>query len=169
MNRLQITCQLLTVAMLLGGCLPAETKAEKPINFYYLHSEIGYRADQDILVPQVWDAADHFGDMRYILESYLQAPVPDGMVSPFPRGLSLVAVWSVGDCLYVKLNEQITTLSGLELTLACSCIAKTCFELSAHEQVRISSAGGSLDGADYITIHADSLLLNEIEMTLPEV
>ena len=76
--------------------------------------------------------------------------------SPFPSGLVLRSVEQDGGNLHVELSASLTMLTGTDLTLACACLAQTCFSLTEAETVTISS-----DGLGFVsmTLTRDSLLL----------
>ena len=61
--------------------------------------------------------------------------------------------------LYVTVSKELAQLSGLELTLACSCLSMTCMELTGAENIVISAENSLLDGQKSITMNKDTLLL----------
>ena len=63
-----------------------------------------------------------------------------------------------------RINE-LTALSGLELILACSCLAKTIQAILPAESYEISSTGGKLNGKSSILITPNTFIWED---TLPE-
>ena len=61
-----------------------------------------------------------------------------------------------GNTVHVALSASLTMLTGTDLTLACACLARTCFSLTDAQSVTISS-----DGLGFVsmTLTRDSLLL----------
>ena len=62
----------------------------------------------------------------------------------------------VENTLIIELTPSLTVLNGTDLTLACACLAKTCFALSDAQAVTISAQGL---GFVSMTLTRDSLLL----------
>ena len=60
------------------------------------------------------------------------------------------------NALHVELSASLTMLTGTDLTLACACLARTCFGLTDAESVTITS-----DGLGFVsmTLTRESLLL----------
>ena len=58
----------------------------------------------------------------------------------------------------MALSASLTLLSGVDLTLACACLARTCFSLTDAQSVTISSEGL---GFVSMTLTRDSLVLSD--------
>ena len=59
----------------------------------------------------------------------------------------------------LTLSRGFATYSGLELTIACACITKTAISLTGVDIVRIRADQTLLNGAEYIQMDANSVLL----------
>lgn len=71
------------------------------------------------------------------------------------------------DTASIVLSTQITKLTGIELTLACSCLSLTLFELTKCNSVEISVDGQMLAGQPSVLIHRDDLIF--VDNTLQSV
>lgn len=150
----------LALLLLLCSCTSPAPSSDNHVTFYYVRNEIDFQADNSVIVSEVREISDRSDDLPYLLSLYLQGPQSDTLRSPFPENLTLVQVQRQDVYLEVVVSHRLSNLTGMELTLACSCLAKTCMALSGAQEVRISAQEQLLDGASYITITADSLLLS---------
>ena len=151
---------LLALLLLLCGCTGPESSSDQHVTFYYVRNEINFKSEDGVIASEVREIGDRGDDLAYLLSLYLQGPQSDTLRSPFPENLTLVQVQQQEAYLEVVVSHRLTNLTGIELTLACSCLAQTCMALSGAQEVRISAQEQLLDGASYITITADSLLLS---------
>ena len=138
----------------LTGCIDTGDTA----TFYYTRFEDSYLYGMDnaVIAGEYRDVAGHSGDLKYLLTLYLHGPTMEFLHSPFPSGLVLRSVEQDGSNLHVELSASLTMLTGTDLTLACACLARTCFSLTDAQSVTISS-----DGLGFVsmTLTRDSLLL----------
>ncbi len=156
MKALKFIAVLLSL-VLLWGC-GEDRQGSQPVSFYYLRTEIDYESSEGVIAPE---ERSESGDMKALLELYLEGPTSDDLKSPFPIGLSIDKVQDEGSHLTVVFNPRLAVLKGMDLSLACGCFAKTCFSLTGTEEVRISATDTLLDGQSQIIITTDSLLLSE--------
>lgn len=153
----------LVLVLLLGlcSCTGRPTAPTVPVLFYYPRSEIRYRQDDGVITAEQREAAGHEDDFSYLFQSYLQGPDSQELSMPFPKGLTLDNYLMTDTHLYITLTGGLESLSGIELTVACACIAKTCFALTGVEYVEISTPEASPDSFRTITIRADALFLED--------
>lgn len=158
MNYTKVTALLLALLLLMCACgSPQETESDS-VSFYYIRKEIDLDAAESVIATETQPADGRSSDLEYMLERYLQGPRSDNLKAPFPDDLTLVKVRRNPEYLEIIMNSRLSSLTGMELTLACGCIAKTCMALINVQEVRISSQDRTLNGASYIRITADSLL-----------
>ena len=152
----KITALLLAVVLLLGltGCMQTTDTA----TFYYARHEDSYiyGMDNAVIAGEYRDITGHRGDLKYLLTLYFHGPTSEYLHSPFPSGLVLRSVTQEANALHVELSASLTMLTGTDLTLACACLARTCFGLTDAESVTITS-----DGLGFVsmTLTRESLLL----------
>lgn len=154
-----LLCFVVIVCLLvLCGCSGSGSPEDRTADFYYIQSDIDLENPQSVIITENRDAGP-MQDLTALLNLYLQGPLDDSLRSPFPVGTTLVRIEEHSNYLEVTLSPRLANLTGIELTLACSCIAKTCMGLTDAPEIRISADQTTLDGASYIAITADSLLL----------
>lgn len=155
----------LSLSVCLFGCSFSGIK--EPVEFYYprRQADLALSPEDGAIVSEMREASGHRSDLYYLLSLYLQGPLDSKLVSPFPAGTRLVEVRSEDSVLHVTLNEAFAGLTGLDLTIACACLAKTCLSMSGAEQVHIETAPSTTGDFIDLTLDRDSLLLEEPPVT----
>lgn len=157
MKRLLGILLCLTLLLPLSGC--GENSYQTPGNFYYYRPGAAENAEEIAIVPEQRELAGMSGDIEALLYAYLSGPESKDLESLIPRDTKLVA-WQVsGNTLYLNFSEDFAALSGVELSVACACVAKTFLELVPVENVRIRANDALLDGEKAITLSESSLSL----------
>lgn len=152
--------RLIGLILLLSSlfCFSACNEApEKPVNFYYPVSAESYAKTGCVFGKEVREAAGAPDD-SYLISKYLKGPNDPTLMSPYPAGTKLIALKMDGDILTITLTDRFSTLSGLELTLACASLSMTCMELTGAKTVQIQTQSQTLDGAQQIIMSNDNLL-----------
>lgn len=141
----------------LAGC---QKEAPAPIGpaFYYCAADIGYSMDSTAIRAEHRENAAQ-DTLQQMLVKYLAGPESADLRSPFPVGMKLIEVSLEGNTVYITVSDALSSLSGLELTLACSCISLTCLDFTGAELVVISAQDSLLDGQKYVTMDKNTLLL----------
>jgi hypothetical protein len=122
--------------------------------------KIVYNETDGVLAPEFREGAGMKDDAAALLQLYLSGPQDSTLRSPFPAGLRIITVNRTGKTLYLTLSHDLANLSGLELTVACASLTKTCMALTGVSAVQIRAQGGALlDGAGYIYMDESNLLL----------
>ena len=150
---------LLTMISLLSlAACQKETPPPQGPAFYYCANEVQYSMDSVTIQAEYRQnaAADN---LQQMLVKYFAGPSSEELRSPFPSDMKLVEVSQDGDTIYVTVSDALSTISGLELTLACGCITMTCMDFTGAEKVVISVRDGLLGGQKSITMDANTLLL----------
>ena len=161
----RIICVLVILSLLsLFGCSAGSYK--NPVSFYYPSAEYFHRTPSAVIAPQT-RYADDSTDISAILSLYLQGPTDPDLVSAFPQGTVLISAVQEGQVLHVTLSDSAGTLTGIDLTLACVSLGKTCLELTDAQTVQIRAETVQLDGDAVITVSADGLILTD-ESHAPE-
>lgn len=101
-----------------------------------------------------------------IFDAYFQGPEDDDLSAPFPRD-SRVIQWEIRDQeLLLTMNDSFGALSGVELTIACVCAAKTFISLFPVEQVRFQVENGLLGGEKSLVFSNDNISLFDNSLDL---
>ena len=156
----RLLCLLLIAAAMLSlaGC--GTSPADDSVTFFYARPMADYRYGEPdgVIASEYRDAAGHMDDLEYLLSLYLHGPVDESLISPFPAGTQLEQLSWKESILTIQLSSGLSSLQGSDLTLACTCIAKTCFELTEATVVIVTT-----HGSDSVSLRftRDSLLLSD--------
>lgn len=163
MKRIIALFLLLAVLLFLWGCVQekAVPAPKSPLTYYYRAAEIGYESDNGVVRGETRDIAGHEGDLCWILRDYFKGPQAEGLVTPFPKDMDLISCELDGETAVLQVNKEFANLAGIDLSVAASCIAATCFGVEGVEVVSISVPSGLLDGKQSITLRRDGLLLRD--------
>lgn len=152
-------CILLCAAVGLSLFACGSSSAKDPGNFYYRRIEPEYLGTEGIIAPESRELFGLREDLQAMLELYFLGPQSSDLESPFPRDTALLD-WSLENgVLQLELNDAFTQLTGIELTVACGCIARTFLELPDITAVRIFVEGALLNGESAVTLTKASLQL----------
>lgn len=153
----KLFCLILAAALMLSLCCCTE-RGEAPIDpirYYYRSRDIQYGTDEDVIAFEIRDRFGHEEDYVYLINDYLKGPQTEKCFSPFPAGTTLVQLDLVKDKVLVVLSSHISLLEGAELSVACTCLARTLHEMTGMKLVQISSDGDLMDGEPYVVIKKD--------------
>ena len=158
MRRMIAFCLFLLMLLSLQGCSLTDGD-EVPAEFYYLRKPGTYLYGQTdgVVTFEQRDISGHEEDLRYLLTLYLQGPVSESLAPPFPAGCKLMDLQQTEEKITITLNANFVTLKGMDLTLACVCLAKTCLSVTEAESICIQAQGFSGSIAMSETIHTASL------------
>lgn len=163
-------CILLILLLIpsLWACTPRDDDIQDPLTFYYPRARIRYGDSDAVIAPEHREAPAHPGDTDSILDLYLLGPAGEAFFSPFPDGVRLIGSQRREQTFLVILSDSFAELSGMDLTIACVCITKTCLALTGAEQVTIMTESRPLNGARSITMDESTLLLYDDTVAQPE-
>jgi hypothetical protein len=156
---LSLLLALLLIASL-WGCTRQEDP-DKPITFYYSRAEYVYGNEGSVMGAEEREWNGQSDDLKGILTLYLNGPLNETLQSPFPSGTALVEIIVIDRQLIISLNNKLSLLSGIDLTLACACLSKTCFQLTDAEQITIKSPETEAHPAVYVTLSRNSIAFSD--------
>ncbi len=148
---------VLALLLSLAGC--AGGQPQVPANFYYRRAQTAYTGPDGVIAPEVREIRGMEQDLDALLDAYFSGPEDASMLSPFPRESQVLSWQSSEDALLLTMNEAFCALSGIELSIACACIAKTMLELTDAALVQFQAEEGLLGGEKAISISLDNLRL----------
>ncbi len=162
MKKYVVIFLVLSLISSLCGC-NHEKEPIDAVQFYYLREEDSYLygSADGVVTFEDRDPSGHQGDFRYLLTLYLQGPLEDGLESPFPAGCAVTELTRTSTEMTVTLNANFLRLKGMDRTLACVCLARTCFSLANVQKVHIQARDADTEEQIYETITIDSLLLED--------
>lgn len=164
MSRKLIAVSLaLLMVLSLAACSTPKQELKDPVTFYYRRSEPVYGQSDGVVAPEQREAQGHKDDLDWLLAEYFSGCTSEELHIPFPKGTS-VTDWSIADnTLTVVLSENFGQLSGVDLTVACSCISMTFLELAEVEAVEICAENSRLNGEESLLFTADTFHLSDYD------
>lgn len=119
----------------LSGCSFFSGSIQNPVKFYYQRAEYLYGQEDGVIAAEERDGTVHIKDMAYLLRLYLMGPHDEELVAPFPPGLLVTDIRQGDGTVILTLTDAMTSLPEARKTLACTCLAMTCMDISGHETV----------------------------------
>jgi hypothetical protein len=136
------------------------------LQFYYPLENYGYDPVEEKFYSQSIDAEIrediHYISARQVLGEYLKGPIDPAMMNPFPAELELLDLNIDSNVLYIVLSDELAELSGISLTVACSCLANTAMKLTSISAVNIQCKNQLLDGKKSLTFTANTAFFKDI-------
>ena len=160
MKRLLPILFALVTLLSLAACSD-QAKYSTNANFYYCVNEFDYALDASVIKCEERTVNYPSNEYKSIIQEYLHGPRTHNLKSPFPQDLSVTELVVEDDTTYITFSTDLSYLTGTNLSLACICIAKTCFDLTQTQNVDISAEHATLDNAPSVFISRNSILLND--------
>ena len=153
------TSLLLIFAFLLAtsGCTRTAAPPKIPVTFYYPAAETIYDGETVVIHSEIRDGAGYESDIEGLLTLYLQGPASEALRSPFPSQIAVIRYSTTANTANLVLNSEFAQLSGIDLTLACACIANTLFDMTQLERIQIFATNSQLDGQSSIILDRDDI------------
>ena len=158
MKRILTFC-LILLLIPLGGCKNDNVEIEAPVTVYYKRAQPTHRTEDSVIAPTTIEGKDYEDDHFYLLSKYLKGSTDPSFARTFPRGTTLVSFKQEALTAKIVLSDRFSSLSGMDLTIACVCITRTVMAMTGCQEVIISAQSAKLNGENFITISADSYLL----------
>lgn len=134
------------------GCTNKTESFLEPENFYYRRNSVAFHTDDAVIKPEVRETEQCNNNILDTINLYLQGPISDKFISPFPQELSALAIEHSDDSLILQLSDSFNGLSGLERTIACSCLFRTLTDLTGYTIIEIQFSSSGNNGDDIITL-----------------
>ena len=155
---------LITLTMFsLCACKQDNTEFNEPVTFFYCCDVTNESVSDDtfhnVFVAEIREGSGYKDDLPSLLTLYLQGPHSEELVSPFPTGLRVVSAYADSERVLIVFSDAIDSLTGLDLTIACSCLALTVFDSNECDYIEIAAETKPLDEQESIVITRDSLVL----------
>lgn len=161
MKRILCFILVLTILALGSGCDKNSDNFKMPANFYYRNASVAFFEDDSIIAFEVRETAAQKDNLVDLINTYLDGPISHELVSPFPSGLTVISTEQKDDTLILTFNKVFSTLSGLDLTVACSCICATVTALTGCTTVEIKTEGQRPDNVISIVLSNEDLLFTD--------
>ena len=152
MKRILVFALILCLVLPMFGCAwPGSSK--ESVSFYYQSRNYLHGKEGSVLVAEQRDASGHSTDLEYLMRLYLMGPYDEALLSPFPQDLRITDIRMGQDTVILSMTEQLSTLTGIQRSIACSCLALTCLDLTDAESVILMWEN------EIITMDRNSILL----------
>ena len=141
---------LLSLFLLIGslGCGSNEENLKKPAKFYYLNKEVDYGVEDGLISYELQETEDIGNDLLKLLTQYKQGPISHHLINVLSPDINITSVEKQGSVITVSTDTSFAHISGIDRTIACSCISMTLLDYT---------------GAEYIEIHIIDEFLGEKE------
>ena len=146
---------------LLAGCTGQQTEQTEGCQLYFAAGN-GQNTGPAIL-SQPWNGTPETCTPEALLQALLAGPTQEDLLSPFPRGVTLVSLTIENKTAVVVLSEQYGGLTDMALTLADYCIVLTLTQLEEVESVEILPTGHSVSYRSHQVLTRDEALLFAME------
>ncbi len=141
------------------GCTTDKKPPENSVSVFYKKDKPTYGTSGGVIAETYMYAAGHEAEYAYLLNQYLKTTPGEGFAPTFPNGVTLIHFNLEGLTAKVVLSDRIAKLSGMELTIALTCLTQTVMSITGCQEVIISASTKQLDGQNFITLNKDSYLL----------
>lgn len=149
---------ILCVIILLSLCACTPEQAlQEPVAFYYPKAQVSYGTADGAITFELRESASL--QNIDLLSLYLKGPVGETLAQPFPENVDIMHFQFEDQEALLVLSDNYATLSGLSLSVANACLAKTVMELTTADTVSISCESKPLDGETVIILSKQSLIL----------
>lgn len=160
MKRMIAAVVCLALLLPLCGCSSKSPPFSAPVRFYYCtDTTVDPRKGQ--IASEDRESAGFETDYTYILALYFQGPLDSELKSPFPRGTRLISIEVSDDAAQLDLSASFASLSGIDLSVSCACLALTVSSITGCDRVTIRAPGSLLDGSEAVTIIPSELILQD--------
>ncbi|MBO4937388.1 MAG: GerMN domain-containing protein [Oscillospiraceae bacterium] len=172
MKRYAASMLLILWTISLCACSFPQAAGNDPVTFYYPWADLNAAMELDpgctAITAEERDISGRRDSLSYLLSLYFRGPLDSSLNSPFPAGTSLLNLQQEDSTLIITLSTAFAQLKGIDLTIACNCLAQTCFELSVVQEVLIQTSQDDAETAVSVSIgRNNSLLTDTIPQTTP--
>ena len=155
---------LLALSLLFTGC--ARTEFREPGTFYYHRTDTTFRGDEGVVAPEERELAGVSGNLEAMLRLYCDGPKEPGLENPLPPDAVLLSHTLYNQVLTLRFNAALAQLSGVELTVAAGCLARTFQPLTGASTLILTAEGAFLNGDTSLTVTLEVLSLLDDSLSL---
>lgn len=159
MKRIIAILLLLCLCLTAIGCSPEKDPIKSPVTFYYRRAEFDHGSEQSVILGETRESEGIRGNIPRLLEEYLKGPVSEELAATFPDDAKLIDYRTKDSSAFVTVSDELAQLSGIELTVACACLAKTVIELTGIKSVHIQAQTAMLGNEQVIIMDSSRILL----------
>ena len=157
MKRLLLILIAAVFLLTASGCTKNTESFSAPENFYYRRNSVAFHSDDAVIKPEIRETEECSDNILDAVNLYLQGPVSDKFLSPFPQGLTALSIEQIDGSLVLQLSDSFNNLNGLERTIACSCLFRTLTDLTGCNIIEIQFSSADSKGSDSIILSDEDL------------
>lgn len=128
-----------------------------PVKFYYPNATISYGTEEGLLSYELREGLNKSAENS--ISEYLNGPKDNSFLNPFPKNTVLTKYELRDNTVFVTLSDSYATLTGLDLSIANTCLSMTVLELTGAVSVSIQCESALIDGHESIVLDRNSSLL----------
>ena len=155
---------LLCLSLLFSGCTRASFT--EPGTFYYHRTDTAYRGGEGVVAPETRELAEISEDLAAVLSLYCAGPKDPALESPLPSDAVLLSHTLYDQVLTLRFSDSLSKLSGVELTVAAGCLARTFLPLTGADTLILTADGAFLNGDTSLTVTLADLNLQDESLNL---
>lgn len=148
---------VLILFLTMSGCM-SHTNYSDPVTLYYPRLEYTVGKEDSVIASELREA-DGLTRAEWVT-SYLNGPESSELGNPFPAGTELIDLQQEEDTVYLILSDAFAALSGIDLTIACTCLARTVLQETDAVRVSIRAEKELLDGSTEILIEGTAAYID---------
>lgn len=156
------TVCLILCLLLLTGC--TSLPPEEGTAFYYHRTDTAFRGSDGVIAPELRDVSQAGGDLNALVALYCAGPLTQGLENPLPPGTALRSGSLNSGELRLEFDPGLATLSGVDLTLAAGCLARTFLELTGADTLILTAGGALLNGQTSLRLTLEDLQVRDTSL-----
>ncbi len=141
--------------LLLSGCGAASSPSDGNHVLFYYEQRGASELTADAMIASE-SRATYAGALGPLLELYFRGPTQDDLLSPFPDGTEVISV-SQEDGTELTLSSTFFSLQGVDLAVACACLARTVCAYTGETAMTLSDELGRI----HMELTPDSFLIQD--------
>lgn len=159
MKRLISLFLCLTLLLPLLGCRQEELLS--PGTFYYRRAETAYSGTDGVIAPEQRELNGIQNDLDSLLALYCSGPAAEGLSSPLPPEAEVLDWQLEEQTLHLHFTGALAQLSGVDLTVAAGCLARTFLPLTGAKTLILTADNTLLNGETALRLSETDLSLRD--------
>lgn len=141
--------------LLLSGCGVTSSPSDGNHVLFYYEQRGASELSADAMIASE-SRSTYAGALGPLLELYFRGPTQDNLISPFPDGTEVISV-SQEDGTELTLSSTFFSLQGVDLAVACACLARTVCAYTGETSMTLSDELGRI----HMELTPDSFLIQD--------
>lgn len=159
MKKDRLTILMIIVAIFLCACSRMPGKNENAIHFYYYQPS--QNSAKAVMGTELYTPKDADFGLQSIIKAYLKGPQNTDLQLLFPKETTIVELIKEDNLLTVTLSKHCANMSRIDLTVSCSCLARTLLPITSATQICIQADGGFSNVEDPLIFTEDTILTED--------